>query len=1661
MADAFRLNAVVSIGTANAVSALRLIDAQGRATAASMGKVVSSAAALTGAVSNLAGLAALARTFSAITTSAAEFEKRLYLIGTVTAKSGQSIDESRKSFREYHDELLRVSAEVGKAPAELAEASFELASSGFEKASENMQILAVAAKAAVAGVTDTKIATSALISVLNSYTMQASEVNHVNDVMFQTVRYGIVQYNDLARYIGNVAPIAASAGISFEEVSASLASITKAGLNASKSTIGLRGAILKLLNNTEKGTETLANYGIEVTAASLAEKGLIATMREINTAIGGDTDVWAKIISDNRALTATLALMRNNGEEAVDFLRKMKDASAGAGAGTEAFLTVAQSFDHTMAKLRAEWGRFIITLGEQYLPIITAVAESTQQFLRTLNNLPDPLKNSAALLLGLVAAGAGINAIVNTIKLAREGLIAYRVEVAKTLAQLEAAEAASDLSGGVASAAKGVSAKASGAVAAGAADAAAAAASAVGGAIEEVAEKAKNVVYAKDLPDVPAIPVSDVLPDPDRMAARAAAQAAAATDSAVIAGSKQLSALSAKNADEVAQLVSLVGTIPEGSADAAKGVAEVGEIVSDELKKSVSAVSGLSAELATIPDGASEVVDAAKSMSGEFAKATASQIDDVESLISLLKDVPDDARLAAIESSEALQSALKNQRDQVNKLFMEVSNFAELAPEGATLVGDPALLAQASKSIEDANKAAVDFSKSIDKLPASAGSAKGALVSMSAGVESAVKKNSDSVGELVEVLAGGFGEVSAKEAEFLRDLAEQADKTGDRIAACGDDVAGLVDLISELPDETAKATKAAKEMAEEIGKAAAKNADDIAILSKNLSEMPGLARDAKEAALRAEVDDLLKGGKAAAGGLDAAGDAAAGAASVKILADGLKGASKNADDLGDGIKKVGEASKRAASGTAKFFPTFTKWFASAKSWILSLPAALMRLPAAIPGALAAVKTFAVGVATSFAGIAVGVGAVLAGVALLFDKFYLQAKIKRHEAEDATIAAASRAQQSVFSTYREYAGKTIEEIKKMKKSSAELEDDSRRLQSNLKRLREDLEEARSDPGVWSQQQLDQQENYIKNVAQMSSKLAGLAEVTKKEEERQAIKDKANAQVRRAYLAYLTEVERKLELYRENVRNGIYATAEEAEAAFKKLPEGGGVEQRDPAKMIPAERKVWEAWIKEKSDIDAQFYTNALENAKLYLAKQDEGIRARREDNRSSLQEELGWYRKAKEEITRLEDEAIKRAGDNRKKQREAHIQFYQLRLSLEKKMADARRYYAKDEIRIMDARIRAMQAEVSLSQHLVKNAMRNNKDLIGTEKEILALMDREYTAKMALIALEEKRNLLAAKAARASAQELAAIATEARIKREDAAAARDEQKVVLQTRKAEKQKAQGDLRVKAIEGQISAIDDAISQLQEVEEGALVNIDAVEKLMKRRLELALDAIEKEKEGALAVAKARQASEEEIKDIILTAEQKKQEAIRDTAGQLRDLQKQADKTARKSHLGEIYFGLDEMLAAEEEQKKERDAEWSSRSRGGSSASVNDELRRIEDQYDKALRDAGISDRSSVRDIVGADTLAADTVKKALPGSASIGSAVAGNPPRGVTPVAGAGGVNLQEVLVNVKFDVNGKVSVSSDALSEGTALAVIDDLAFAEKFSGRSSNYGRSNA
>jgi len=155
--------------------------------------------------------------------------------------------------------------------------------------------------------------------------------------------------------------------------------------------------------------------------------------------------------------------------------------------------------------------------------------------------------------------------------------------------------------------------------------------------------------------------------------------------------------------------------------------------------------------------------------------------------------------------------------------------------------------------------------------------------------------------------------------------------------------------------------------------------------------------------------------------------------------------------------------------------------------------------------------------------------------------------------------------------------------------------------------------------------------------------------------------------------------------------------------------------------------------------------------------------------------------------------------------------------------------------------------------------------------------------------------------------------------------------------------------------------------------------------------------------------------------------------------------------------------MLEATELEKKEREERSKAffgdkKKKGGSASSLISDIEREADKY---LREAGISERTGLRGSIGVDAWSS-TIGKPQKGDTSSRARQGlkiQEAPKDIIQDAVAGGVNMQEVLVNVKFDVNGKVSVASDALSEGTALAVIDDLSFADRFGGKGGNgFGR---
>jgi len=654
---------------------------------------------------------------------------------------------------------------------------------------------------------------------------------------------------------------------------------------------------------------------------------------------------------------------------------------------------------------------------------------------------------------------------------------------------------------------------------------------------------------------------------------------------------------------------------------------------------------------------------------------------------------------------------------------------------------------------------------------------------------------------------------------------------------------------------------------------------------------------------------------------------------------------------------------------------------------------------------------------------------------------------------------------MWNRLKEFGGKGPEEVRKVAKSSKELTEVIGDLGAGIRATQDRLAKLKEE-GKLTPEEIQGHASRIRQADALIASLTGIRNEMLITEGAAAKADKARADKQRKYIENLERTLKLLKKLKEAYDRGEFATAADAQKALDKLPANYGIRQKDPSKYTPIEKDVAKAGGDLQSAIDKEEFDNAISAMQISLTKMDEGIKVRREQARGSLREEMTFYARAREESIRLEAEAVKRAGVNQRAITDAHKKFHMIRVDIMRREHEARKFYAKDLLRIFDAQIKALQAEVNLSSQMLKNAMKSSKNLITDEKDILALIDRKEKAELALIAAQEKRDLLEARRRGASSAEIEAIATEAQIKRLGVLEAKKEAILTLDTRQAEQLKRQGDLRVKAMGGQISAIDDAIDRMQDVEEGESVNIDAVERLMKKRLELTLASIEEEKKGALDVARAREATEEEIADIIQDAELQKQESIRETANQLRELNKEAKKSAlpkRENHLGEIYHGLDAMLEATELERKEREERSKAffgdkKKKGGSASSLISDIEREADKY---LREAGISERTGLRGSIGVDAWSS-TIGKPQKGDTSSRARQGlkiQEAPKDIIQDAVAGGVNMQEVLVNVKFDVNGKVSVASDALSEGTALAVIDDLSFADRFGGKGGNgFGR---
>ena len=375
-------------------------------------KSQASASKATGAWSMFAkaGALAAAAAVAASVKMAMEFEAAFTRIDALSNTSARNIEE-------WKGQVLDLAGKTAKAPAELADALFFLSSAGLE-ANDVMPALEASAKAAAAGLGETKDIANVVASAMNAYAKSGLTASEVTDTLVAAVREGRAEPEEFAVALGRILPIASKAGVEFDEVAASLATLSNIGLDVNEGVTAMRGLLNALEAPSNQAQEALAGIGLsaEDVRRVLAQDGLLAAMRLLEERTGGNIDVLRDIIPNIRAMTGAFGHTTQAAERVDAVYRNVRDA---VGSTDQAFAEAAKSTEFQMRRLGTQLQVVAIRIGSKLLPVINALVDVLNWMLANL-----PTVTGYVVVFGAAWAATNWASIATALLKVRDALVA-------------------------------------------------------------------------------------------------------------------------------------------------------------------------------------------------------------------------------------------------------------------------------------------------------------------------------------------------------------------------------------------------------------------------------------------------------------------------------------------------------------------------------------------------------------------------------------------------------------------------------------------------------------------------------------------------------------------------------------------------------------------------------------------------------------------------------------------------------------------------------------------------------------------------------------------------------------------------------------------------------------------------------------------------------------------------------------------------------------------------------------------------------------------------------------------------------------------------------------------------------------------------------------
>ncbi|MED1062862.1 phage tail tape measure protein [Bacillus licheniformis] len=327
--------------------------------------------------------------------AAADFEKAMSRVGALANATNDQMADLTKTAR-------HLGATTQYTDGQVAEGMQYLAMAGY-KTNQIIGAMPGLLATAAAGQTDLGVTADIVSDILTEFHIKAEDTNRVADAMAYTFTNSNATLQEIGQTMKYAAPAAKTAGLSMEELAAATGIMANSGIKADMAGTALRATLTRLSSPPKQAGNAIDELGLKVTDSTGKLRPLADIIGQINEKTKDYTETEkiriAKQLAGQHALSGFITLMHAGKDKLQEFTKEIE------GSGGTAERVAKKQMDNlagSIEYLKSAINNAVITLGNQFIPVIRATTDGLTKFVTWFDSLPPSVARTIAITGGAV-----------------------------------------------------------------------------------------------------------------------------------------------------------------------------------------------------------------------------------------------------------------------------------------------------------------------------------------------------------------------------------------------------------------------------------------------------------------------------------------------------------------------------------------------------------------------------------------------------------------------------------------------------------------------------------------------------------------------------------------------------------------------------------------------------------------------------------------------------------------------------------------------------------------------------------------------------------------------------------------------------------------------------------------------------------------------------------------------------------------------------------------------------------------------------------------------------------------------------------------------------------------------------------------------------------